>query len=274
MKGGCVCPNFLTGGVFRSDCKTSSTLDFPQPTRASTRLTQMFCKTQQLGVQRDTQTHKLALCAMPFRWPCRAKQRERQRQQRLHPPATWGTKEVRKGRRWIKREKKKTLHWNQMRGREIRCRGGCGWVERLLLFTNVFISSFFTLMWLTAVLCTAAGSSSSSTSSSSSSSSKGFEPAGAVLLGTVKLTTWGEEGHSEKRVVYMHTLHTYIHTHTQIHTVTPAEGVKKCFTIHTFQWRWSRAAVQSTLGKSLTDFCVLSPRRRKNCKVMFFAYFF
>lgn len=94
-------------------------------------------------------------------------------------------------------------------------------------------------MWLTVVLGTGAGSSSSSTSSSSSlssSSSKGFEPAGAVLLGTVKLTTWGEEGHSEKWLVYTHTLHTY----TDRHRHTCQGG--KCFTIHTFQRRWNSCA--------------------------------
>lgn len=133
----------------------------------------------------------------------------------------------------------------------------------LLPFTNVFISSFFTLMWLTVVLCSAAGSStpsssSSSSSSSLSSSSKGFEPAGAVLLGTVKLTTWGGEGHSEKWVVYMHTLH------TQIHTETPAGGEKNVSQSTHSNGDGTPGAVYSSLVvTSLTNICVLSPLRRK-----------
>jgi len=69
-----------------------------------------------------------------------------------------------------------------------------------LLFTNVFIASLFTLMWLTVVCCSTAVSSSSSSSSSFSSSSsssssctsssKGFMPTGAVLVGTVSLAAW------------------------------------------------------------------------------------
>lgn len=112
----------------------------------------------------------------------------------------------------------------------------------LLPFTNVFISSFFTLMWLTVVLCSAAGSStpsssSSSSSSSLSSSSKGFEPAGAVLLGTVKLTTWGGRGTVRNGLF---TCTHYIHRYTLRHL----QGGKKCFTIHTFQRRWnSRSCV-------------------------------
>lgn len=87
-------------------------------------------------------------------------------------------------------------------------RKGCGLAESLLLFTNIFISSLFTLMWLTVVCCSMAISSSSS---SSSSSSNGLEPTGAVIVGTVRLTTWGTV--RDGLLTCTHT-----HTHTKRHT--------------------------------------------------------
>lgn len=74
----------------------------------------------------------------------------------------------------------------------------------LLLFTNVFISSLFTMMWFTVVCCFTWTSS----SCSSSSSSKGFEPAGAVLAGVFRLTT---------RSTVRNGFLTCTHTHTQRH---------------------------------------------------------
>lgn len=65
-------------------------------------------------------------------------------------------------------------------------REAAGWRRAFLRFTNVFISSLLTLMLTTGASCSCAASS----SSSSSSSSNGFEPAGAALVGTVRLTTW------------------------------------------------------------------------------------
>lgn len=120
------------------------------------------------------------LCALTVQWPCRSTQ----------TPATWRRRKdagIQKRRR--NKEGKKPQHVVKI-GKQRR-QEGCTWegMERFffLLFTNIFISSLVALMWLTTVCCSNAVSSSSS---SSSSSSKGLEPGGAVLLSTVRLTTW------------------------------------------------------------------------------------
>lgn len=111
------------------------------------------------------------------------------------------------------------------RGRGERVFAG-GWSGVISLFTNVFISSLFTLMWLTVVSCSTAIS-----SSSSSSSSKGFEPAGAVLVGTVRLTTWDtlKDG-----------LLTWTHVKTHFWHTWPEDKVMLWFTLYYYyrhpQW--------------------------------------
>lgn len=172
---------------------------FPQQTCAPMRMP--FNVLQDRALLGVTDRHKLALCAIPATMQSNTK----------NMPPEGGERDVRKDQsnrdkeRARKRRATNGDPWQKIETRKRR--GGCGWRSVFLLFTNVFISSFFTLMWLTVVGCSTAISISSSPSSSSSSS-KGFEPTGAVLVGTVRLTTWD---------TVRDRLLTCTHTHTKIH---------------------------------------------------------
>jgi len=161
--------------MFRSDCKTEI---YWNPHSRDMRLHahNIQCSVGHETVKNKGQTHIGFVCNAIQR-PCRAAQQ----------PATWeeqrGYKEDCREVTVTKKVAARTRH--ERRSREQRQklkRRGCRWAECFLLFTNVFISSLFTLLWLTVVCCSSAISSAISSSASSPTACGSSSVAGGALL--------------------------------------------------------------------------------------------